>query len=126
MSYLKLFPRLLVLERDHLDGYVGKILYDLEQYGQMRHGYETSVLLNCKSWAELDWYITGTELTSHMVGFDCFFSALSHYLFEVLRFDPVTQGCKSSQSQFEFHFRSVYFHMGLNRFISNRALGDSA
>jgi hypothetical protein len=47
MSYLKIFPKLVVAKLDDLGDYVGEIAYDFEHYGHMSYDNATSIQLQC-------------------------------------------------------------------------------
>ena len=42
--------------------------------------------------------------------------AMNHYLFEVLKFDPVSQWSKVSAADFEYYFDRVCFDMDAQQF----------
>ncbi len=47
-----------------------------------------------------------------------FIKALNHYLFEIIRLDPVSQFCKAFSTEYEYYFEHVYFGMGNSEFVS--------
>ncbi len=120
-SYLKIFPRTLIAQRDDEDGYTGCMRYDFEQYGQMFYAHRTKVHLCCSSFAAMDWRLTLSELSDRLAVAHGFSNALNHYLFDVLKFDPITQWHKPFGSCYEYHFRPIYFDIGLQK-ISDKSL----
>lgn len=121
MSYLKIFPRSIIAERDEEDGYVGRMQYDFEQYGRMLYDHETDISLVCRSFTDLDWLIVAHDLKSQLSGFERFIQSLNHYLFEVVKFDPLAHWSKPSGTYYLYHFEPVYFDVGLRQFISSKS-----
>lgn len=119
MSYLKIFPRSICVQRDGMDEYVGRINYDFEQYGCMSCGCYADLLLSRHSVTGSNWFISSLESHERIIGFAAFMHALNYYLFDFLKFDPLTQWCKPFDSQFEYNFEPVYFDMDQRVFISN-------
>jgi len=129
MSYLKIFPRSIIVKKDGDGGYVGRITYDFEQYGRMMYGDDSDVLVQCLWQTHADWRIFSTAQAHRLAGFSLFMHALNHYLFQVLQFDPVSQWNKVSATDYEYYFERVYFDMGTQQFnaiekVSKRRLCD--
>ena len=51
-----------------------------------------------------------------------FIKALNHYLFEIIRLDPVSQFCKASSTEYEYYFERIYFDMGTGEFVSDKKI----
>lgn len=122
MSYLKIFPRSLSVKLDGAGAYVGNFYYDFEQYGCMVYGAESTVKLLCLWNPHAVWVIRSTEPVHKLTGYAVFMEALNHYLFNVVRFDPVSQWCKVSSSEYEYHFENMYFDLGTQEFTAIKKL----
>lgn len=118
MSYLKIFPRSLIVKVVNDSEYVGRLTYDFEQYGRMVYDDDSMIVLQQRCQPHLNWLIKSTGQVHNLAGFHVFMKALNHYLFEMIHFDPITQFCRSTATEFEFYFERVYFDMGLGEFIS--------
>jgi len=118
MSYLKIFPRSLIVKIDGASDYVGRLTYDFEQYGRMVYDDDSAIVLQQHWQPNSNWLIQSTGQVHSLAGFLVFMKALNHYLFEIIQFDPVSQFCKSSVTEYEYYFERVYFDMGAGKFIS--------
>lgn len=118
MSYLKIFPRSLVVKIHSASEYVGRLTYDFEQYGRMVYDDDSKIVLQQHSQPNSNWLIQSTGQVHNLAGFLVFMKALNHYLFEIIQFDPLTQLCRASATEYEFYFERVYFDMGMGEFIS--------
>jgi hypothetical protein len=128
MSYLKIFPRSIIVKQDGEGGYVGRITYDFEHYGRMMFDDDSDVELFCRWYPRAEWFIRSRETVHRFVGFALFMNALNHYLFEVLQFDPVSQWCKVSDADYAYYFERVYFDMGTHKFkvVNKLSVADTA
>ena len=128
MSYLKIFPRSIVAKIDGSVGYVGRMVYDFEQYGRMMYDVDSEISLLYRWQPDTDWLIQSTQQVQLLAGFSVFMHAMNHYLFDVLQFDPVSQCRKASDTNYEFFFERVYFDMGTREFnsIQKIAVADDA
>ena len=45
MSYLKIFPRSIIVKIDSSGDYVGRLTYDFEQYGRMVYDDDSNIVL---------------------------------------------------------------------------------
>lgn len=111
MTYLKIFPKSIVVKRNDGGAYAGHITYDFEQYGRMFYGDEAEVEFRCHWESRTDWEICSPPLAHQLVGFSVFMQALNHYLFQVVHFDPISQWNKKTELQCEYYFDRVYFDM---------------
>lgn len=118
MSYLKIFPRSLLLKIDSACDYVGSLTYDFEQYGRMVYEDDSNIILKYHRQPNASWLIQSTGQVHSLAGFVVFMKALNHYLFEIIQFDPVSQLCKASSTEYEYYFERVYFDMGTGEFVS--------
>jgi hypothetical protein len=118
MSYLKIFPRSLVVRVDGSGSYVGRMTYDFEQYGRMLCDNETGIALDYKLLESSDWSIRLTGVEHGLAGLSVFIQAMNYYMFDVLLFDPVSHFSKMSEQDYEFYFERVYFDMGTQQFNS--------
>jgi hypothetical protein len=118
MSYLKIFPRSIIVKIDSSGDYVGRLTYDFEQYGRMVYGDDSNIVLRSHWKPHSNWLIQSTGQVHKLAGFFVFMKALNHYLFEIIQFDPVSQLCKSSSTEYEYYFERVYFDMGTGEFVS--------
>lgn len=116
MSYLKIFPRSIYAKRNAVGGYEGSLLYDFEQYGRMLYGYDVGVALIYNGSPYARWLIQSTDLTYRLSGFSVFLHAMNHYLFKVLKFDPVSQLKQVSATEYEYYFDRLYFDMDTKKF----------
>ena len=116
MSYLKIFPRSIVAKIDGSVGYVGRMVYDFEQYGRMMYDVDSEISLLYRWQPDTDWLIQSTQQVQLLAGFSVFMHAMNHYLFDVLQFDPVSQWSKASGTDYEYFFERVYFDMGTRQF----------
>lgn len=122
MSYLKIFPRSIAVTMSGDGGYVGQLLYDFEQYGRMMYDDDSDVRLICTWQPKHTWLICATRETHSLAGFSVFMHALNHYLFDVLQFDPLSQWCKISSTEYEYYFERVYFDLGTREFTAVKKL----
>jgi hypothetical protein len=118
MSYLKIFPRSIIVKIDSAGDYVGRLTYDFEQYGRMLYDNNSNIVMQCHFQPNPNWLIQPTSQMNNLAGFLVFMKALNHYLFEIIRFDPVSQLSRASSTEFEYYFERVYFDMGTGEFIS--------
>jgi len=118
MSYLKIFPRSLTVNINSASDYVGRLAYDFEQYGRMVYDDDSTIVLQHHWQPTSNWLIQSTGQVHNLAGFPVFMKALNHYLFEIIQFDPVSQLCKSSSTEYEYYFERVYFDMGTGQFVS--------
>jgi hypothetical protein len=118
MSYLKIFPRSIIVKIDSSGDYVGRLTYDFEQYGRMVYDDDSNIVLRSHWKPHSNWLIQSTGQVHKLAGFFVFMKALNHYLFEIIQFDPVSQLCKSSSTEYEYYFERVYFDMGTGEFVS--------
>ena len=118
MSYLKIFPRSLVVKIDSASDYVGRLTYDFEQYGRMVYDDDSTIVLQHRWQQHSNWMIQSTGQVHNLAGFLVFMKALNHYLFDIIQFDPVSQLCKASASEYEYYFERVYFDMSTGEFVS--------
>jgi hypothetical protein len=118
MSYLKIFPRSLTVKIDSASDYVGRLTYDFEQYGRMVYDDDSTIVLQHHWRPHSNWLIQSTGQVHSLAGFVVFMKALNHYLFEIIQFDPVSQLCKASDTEYEYYFERVYFDMGTGKFVS--------
>lgn len=117
MSYLKIFPRSIVVKMDREGGYIGRMNYDYEQYGRMICGDDLDVeLLFLCAASSAGWVIRSVKQKKSLAGFSIFMSALNKYMFDVLQFDPVSQWSKISTGDYEYYFERVYFDLGTRQF----------
>lgn len=128
MSYLKIFPRSIVVRLDDSLGYVGRMVYDFEQYGRMMYGADSEISLFYRLEPNRDWLIQSTQQVRLLAGFSVFMHSMNHYLFDVLQLDPVSQWGKASNNVYEYFFERVYFDMGTRKFnpIQEIAVTDTA
>ena len=117
MSYLKIFPLLISVQKSGLDSYVGVLRYDFERYGHMLHENEIGITLICVDKTNSSWIIESADADHFQVGLNVFMASFNSYLFKVLQFDPVLVWSDLSSSNFEFHFDRVYFDIGRSCFI---------
>lgn len=120
MSYLKIFPRKIIAQHNIPSGYIGKLYYDFEQYGRMYRSYYVDVILCNDDTLAIAWSIEYIDSENLFVGFQSFIKSLNYYLFEIQKFDPLTNWYKPFESQFEYCFKPVYFDMGLNQFLTKK------
>lgn len=118
MSYVKIFPRTIVVSRLELGQYAGQLRCNYEQYGRMYRSCDINVLISHSSNAKLNWFIEPTLINHGVAGFKDFIVALNHYLFETLKFDPLTQWPQTNKSQLEYYFEPVYFDMELSKILT--------
>lgn len=116
MSYLKIFPQSIVAKANGDGGYHGRMTFDFEQYGRMMYGEDSEVELLCRGQPYARWTICSTKSVHSLAGFSVFMNAMNHYLFKVLRFDPVSHWSKPSITDYEYYFERVYFDMGTRQF----------
>ncbi len=45
MSYLKIFPRSIIVNKDRAGDYVGRLTYDFEQCGRMAYDGDSNIVL---------------------------------------------------------------------------------
>jgi hypothetical protein len=121
MSYLKIFPRSITAHSDDSQRYVGLMLYDFELYGRMSYWHRAEVVIARESLTDLRWVISSVDLRFAPTGFSEFIHTLNHYLFDFLKFDPLSHWYKPFASQHEFHFESVYFDLGLQKFVPTKS-----
>jgi hypothetical protein len=128
MSYLKIFPRSIIVKQDGEGGYVGHMAYDFEHYGCMMYDADTAIALLCQWHPQADWLICSSELTHRLTGFVVFMHAMNHYLFNVLQFDPVSQLIKMSDTDYAYYFERVYFDVGTRLFttVKKTSVADTA
>ncbi len=128
MSYLKIFPRTIAVKMDGTGGYVGRMMYDFEQYGRMMYAVDSGISLLYRWQPDTDWLIQSTQQVHLLAGFSVFMHAMNHYLFDVLQFDPVSQWSKASDTDYKYYFERVYFDMGTREFnsIQKIAVADTA
>lgn len=127
MSYLKIFPKLICTKRNAVGNYVGILTYDFEQYGRMLYGYDSGVALICVGHPSASWMITSTDLRHSLSGFGVFIRAMNHYLFKLLRFDPVSHLKQVTNTEYEYYFDRVYFDMDTKTFnvIKEMSVSDA-
>ena len=118
MSYLKIFPRSIIVKIDSAGDYVGRLTYDFEQYGRMVYDDDANIVMQCHWQPHSNWLIQSTGQVHKLAGFFVFMKALNHYLFEIIQFDPVSQLCKASSTEYEYYFERVYFDIATGEFIS--------
>jgi hypothetical protein len=97
---------------------VGSLTYDFEQYGRMVYEDDSNIILKYHRQPNASWLIQSTGQVHSLAGFVVFMKALNHYLFEIIQFDPVSQLCKASSTEYEYYFERVYFDMGTGEFVS--------
>lgn len=107
-----------MLKIDSACDYVGSLTYDFEQYGRMVYEDDSNIILKYHRQPNASWLIQSTGQVHSLAGFVVFMKALNHYLFEIIQFDPVSQLCKASSTEYEYYFERVYFDMGTGEFVS--------
>lgn len=122
MSYLKIFPRSIIVKKDRAGDYVGRLTYDFEQYGRMVYDDDSNIILQSHWQPYSNWLIQSTGQAHKLAGFFVFMKALNHYLFEIIQFDPVSQLCKASSAEYEYYFERIYFDMGTGEFVSDKKM----
>ena len=120
MSYLKIYPRSIIVNIDSVGDYVGRLTFDFEQYGRMVYDNDSDIVLQCRSESYAKWLIQSIGQVHNLAGFFVFMKALNHYLFEIIRFDPVSRLCKASSAEYVYYFEHDYFDMGTDEFVSTK------
>jgi hypothetical protein len=125
MSYLKIFPRSIIVKTDGAGDYVGHLTYDFEQYGRMVYDDGSNIVMQYHWQPHSNWLIQSNGQVHKLAGFSMFMKALNHYLFEIIQFDPVSQLCKASFNEYEYYFERVYFDIGSGEFIPFKKNGGT-
>lgn len=121
MSYIKIYPKKLTLS--HLEispvqandkesaQWVGKVFYDIEQYGQLHQNRSFDVLLLPEEIQLRTWSLQPTKEHPEIKSFDAFLKSLNQYLFTNLKIHIESPENSKNVNYKEVSLREVYFSL---------------
>lgn len=112
MSYIKIYPKSLNLLRVEPNAYTGKVLFDIEQYGQLypNQFFEVRVArFNITGTHESEWSILSVQDHPDIKNFDSFLRALNFFVFNSLKIQIPGTTDPYAPPYFDVELREVYF-----------------
>jgi hypothetical protein len=130
MTYIKIYPKKLTISPpvDGLKGHievlnqplVGKVFYDIEQYGQLLKNNHFDILINSDNSIDTNWLIKPTKDHPEIKNFGAFLKSLNFYLFKKLKIQILPISEYHLVQQREINLQEVYFsldHESKGKFI---------
>lgn len=118
MSYLKIYTKAIVMHRERYEDFIGELMLDYDLYGITILNEKIPIVISRVYEDKRAWDLKSRDNKRHLQVKDVFWSALNHYLFDVLLFDPGSQFAKIGDEFYEYHFKSIYFDVGTGMFTS--------
>lgn len=115
-EYLKIFPRTITAIPDDAGGFTGKMIYDLENYGQMLCKNISNVSFHTNVNHTANWRMDVIEDKHKFANYSIFIDALNFYLFEITKFNPRSHWNEITGFDKQYCFERMYFDMGLRKF----------
>ena len=115
MDYFKIYPRSIYLYLDEPDTLLGKLHYELEQYGCFYKSRSCPVRLVKEESQAGSWAIVAEEFEAGNSAFAGFMEALNYYMAKVLGVDPFEEMERSQKVSVDVHFDDVLFDVESRR-----------
>ncbi len=117
MDYFKIYPRSIYFYLDEPDTLVGKLHYELEQYGCFYKSRSCPVSLRKQASQIGAWAIVAEEFEAGNSSFSGFMEALNYYMADVLGVDPFQELERNQKVSLDVHFHDVLFDVESRRMV---------
>jgi hypothetical protein len=117
MDYFKIYPRSIYLYLDQPDTLMGKLHYELEQYGCFYKSRSCPVRLVKDESPDGIWVLVAEEFEAGNSAFAGFMEALNYYMAEVLGVDPFEELERNHKVSIDVHFHDVLFDVESRRMV---------
>jgi hypothetical protein len=126
MDYFKIYPRSIYLYLDQPGTLMGKLHYELEQYGCFYKSRSCPVRLVQDDSPDGTWALVAEEFEAGNSAFAGFMEALNYYMAEVLGVDPFAELERNQKVSIDVHFHDVLFDVESRRIVqAPESLGNA-